>query len=217
MMRYRGLIFDLDGTLVDSLRDLAASVNFMRRELGFAPLAEEEVRGHVGDGIRLLMARTAPEADVEQAKKVFGAHYEKHLLDATRPYPGVAETLEELRRAGARLAVITNKPRAFAMPVLEGLGLARHLRMVLGGDSPWGRKPSPEPVRRALEDLECGPEEALIVGDGRNDVQAARAAGVRVCGVLYGLGQPEEIRSLNPDYLIESFGEVLPIARGESG
>ena len=210
-MRYRCLLFDLDGTLLDPLDDLTAAVNAARGELRLPPLAPETVRDYVGDGMRVLLLRSVPEEAIEQAIPVFRRHYAAHLLDRTRLYPGVADVVAALHGAGVRLAVVSNKAQDFTERLVVGLGLRPYLGAVLGGGEGIPRKPAPDPFLAALEQLGGSRAEALVVGDGRNDILAARAAGLAVCGVLYGLGRPEEIRRLAPDYLISTPGELLKV------
>jgi phosphoglycolate phosphatase len=212
LMSYRCVLFDLDGTLLDPLDDLTAAVNAARGELRLPPLVAEMVRDYVGDGMRVLLERSVPPEALEQAIPVFRRHYGAHLLDHTRLYPGVAEVVAALHAAGARLAVVTNKPQDFAERLVVGLGLRPHLDAVLGGREDIPRKPAPDLFLAALEKLGGDRAEALVVGDGRNDIRGARAGGMAVCGVLYGLGRPEEVRSLAPDYLISKPEELLKIA-----
>ena len=217
-MRYRYLLFDLDGTLADTLRDIAASVNAARAGIDLPPLADAAVRGCIGDGLGMLIERTIPQAHRTQATALFRTHYAAHLLDATRAYAGIPEVLAELRKAGVKIAVVTNKPQAFAGPILEGLGLASCGEVVLGGDSPHGKKPAPEPLRFALRalgwDAEAeGLSAALVIGDGRNDILGARNAGLAVCAVGWGFGTAAELRALGPDFLIEKPAELLELVR----
>lgn len=208
-MRYRYVLFDLDGTLVDSLADLTGAVNAARARLGLELLAPEAVRQTVGDGLDLTIARSVPAEHFERAREIFREHYAAHLLDRTRPYPGVPEMLAGLREAGARTAVVTNKARAATVRILDGANLSRYLDFVVSGDEATARKPSAEPFRAALAGLGGTPGEALMVGDGRNDILGARAAGLFVCGVLWGMSSAEEIRRLKPDWVVAAPGEVL--------
>jgi phosphoglycolate phosphatase len=207
---FRAVLFDLDGTIVDSSADLAASVNHARAALGLGPLALEAVRGMIGDGMPVLLARAFAEAPalVPRAIDLFKAHYGAHLCDHTRAYPGVERALVAL--SGRARAIVTNKPEAFSREILSRLGLDAFFGAVVGGDSGHGRKPEPGPFRAALAALGGGlrPEDALVVGDGRNDVLGGRAAGLAVCAVGFGLGDREELRALGPDYWIESWPEL---------
>jgi len=186
----RALIFDLDGTLIDSKQDLIRSVNAMLVEMGREPLHEDTVSSYIGHGAPRLVARAlgngATEVDCERALKFFLAHYEEHKLDATRAYPGVAEALEELREFPK--AVLTNKPVRVSRKILEGLGLAKYFRAVYGGNSFETKKPDPLGAKKILEELKAAPAEALMVGDSAVDVETARNAGTLAAVVNYGFG-----------------------------
>jgi len=185
------VIFDLDGTLVDSCRDLSDASNEMLASFGAAPLAEEQVAAMVGEGAATLVARLldARELDVprdEALATLLGA-YDRRLLDHTRPYDGIPAVLDELSEF-ASLAVLTNKPSAATIRVLEGLDLHRRFSVVLGGDSPYGRKPSPAGLHALIASAADRPERTVLVGDSAIDVRTARAGGVRVCLARYGFG-----------------------------
>ncbi|GIW72982.1 MAG: phosphoglycolate phosphatase, bacterial [Planctomycetota bacterium] len=210
-MRYRTLLFDLDGTLVDSSRDLAAAVNAARQSFGLAPLELATVRAHIGDGMRRLVERSVPGVDLQAAVERFCAAYERCLLETTRPYPGIPEVLAALAGAGCRMAVVTNKAQGFSERILEGLGLAPWFGAVIGGDGPAGRKPHPAPLHAALRALGAPRAGTLMIGDGPADIGAARALGVPVCGVLYGIGAPPAVRALQPDHLIERPRELADL------
>jgi len=186
----RALIFDLDGTLIDSKQDLIHSVNAMLVETGRERLHEDTISGYIGHGAPKLVARAlgngAAEAEREQALKFFLAHYEEHKLDSTRPYPGVREALEELREFP--MAVLTNKPVRVSRRILEGLGLAKYFRAVYGGNSFETKKPDPLGARKILEELGATAGETMMVGDSEVDVQTARNAGTLAAAVNYGFG-----------------------------
>jgi phosphoglycolate phosphatase len=187
----RAVLFDLDGTLVDSRADLALGVNLTRADLGLPPLEAHQVMGFVGDGVRKLLARALPECPerLEEALRLNSGHYGDHLLDATVLYPGVAEALDRLRSRGWGLAVVTNKPREFALPILKGLGIAdRFTALVAGGDCPY-LKPAPDPLFGALKACGCDIEGSWIAGDHHTDLEAGRRAGLRRCLCRYGFGQ----------------------------
>jgi len=185
------IVFDLDGTLVDSSVDLANAVNALLRELGAAPIAVDEVVAMVGDGAAVLVRRalTAAGLDPETpgALDRFLAHYDPHLLDNTRPYPGMTETLDELSQR-ATLAVLTNKPAKATERVLSGLDMRRYFREVIGGDTSWGRKPAPAGLLHICEAGGARPADTLLVGDSAVDLATARNAGTRICLARYGFG-----------------------------
>jgi len=213
----RVLIFDLDGTLIDSKLDLALAVNAARAHLGLGPLDHEEIFGYVGHGAPMLIRRSlgdgAAERDIERALNYFLDYYRAHMLDNTVAYPGVREGLAQL--AGRSLAVLTNKPVRFSRAILEGLGLAQHFRYVYGGNSFERKKPHPLGVEVLLRDFEATPREAMIVGDSEIDVLTARNAGTWACGVTYGLGS-HRLAQYHPDLLVDSLAE-LPAYLNASG
>ena len=186
----RALIFDLDGTLIDSKQDLIRSVNAMLLEMGREKLEEDTISGYIGHGAPKLVARAlgnrATEEERAQALQFFLAHYEEHKLDSTRPYPGVAEALEGLGEFP--MAVLTNKPVRVSRRIVEGLGLGRYFRAVYGGNSFATKKPDPLGARKILEELGRSPGETLMVGDSEVDVQTARNAGTLAAAVNYGFG-----------------------------
>ncbi len=210
-MRYDALLFDLDGTLVDSLPDLVASVNETRAEFGEDPLPEDTVRRFVGDGMLKLVQRSLPEHDGQKILGNFRRYYDANLLKRTLPYDGVKDVLETLREDGYKMAVVTNKMYEPAVRLLKALELDAFFDVVIGGDGPAGAKPLPGPFTAALDELGCEVENALMVGDGKPDILGARGLNLAVCGALYGIGFPEEIRALKPNFLIDEFNQLLRI------
>ena len=216
-MKYRAVLFDLDGTLVDSVPDLAAAANALLAELGRATLSEAEIAVMVGDGVaklveRALLASGAGDVALEPAIRRFSAIYGAGATTLTRPYPGVLEVLEGLSRQGFGLAVCTNKPARATETVLQGLGLSRFFPVVLGGDSLPQRKPDPAPLLAALDRLGAAPAEAAMLGDHRNDVLAARAAGTDALFARYGYGLAT-LGALKPDAMLDRFEQLPEILR----
>ena len=207
----RALIFDLDGTLIDSKLDLALSVNATLEHMGRAALPHETIYGYVGDGAPMLVRRAlgagTTDADVDAGLPYFLSYYRAHMLDNTVTYPGVREGLESLR--DRPMAVLTNKPVRFSQAILDGLGIASYFRYVYGGNSFPTKKPDPEGVNVLLRDLAVGPREAMMVGDSDVDVRTARNAGTWACGVTYGLGI-EGLRAHPPDLLLDNLAELAP-------
>jgi phosphoglycolate phosphatase len=206
------LLFDLDGTLVDSVPDLAAAANQMLGEFRRPPLSEADVTSMVGDGVamlveRALAARQAADEPLAPAVARFLAIYEASATARTRPYPGVPEVLSALAAAGSRLAVCTNKTEAATRAVLEGLDLARFFAVVVGGDSLPARKPDPAPLRIALDRLGVAPARAAMIGDHRNDVLAAERAGVTAIFARYGYGLAT-LGELRPAAMINAFTDL---------
>jgi phosphoglycolate phosphatase len=186
------IVFDLDGTLIDSRRDLANATNALLVECGAAPLAEERVGRMVGDGAATLVARAFQASGIAQppdALDRFLRIYGEHLLDYTRPYDGIPEALRTLR-SSRRLAVLTNKPLASTRRILDGLALAQYFPpdAVVGGDGPFPRKPDPAGLQHLVDRAGVTPADTLLVGDSAIDWRTARAARVSVCLVRYGFG-----------------------------
>jgi phosphoglycolate phosphatase len=205
------LIFDLDGTLIDSKRDLADSVNAMRAWMGRHPIPDDHVYSYVGDGAPMLIRRALPgasEEDLERALRYFLAYYREHMLDATTLYPGVREALDRLHSAGASLAVLTNKPVRFSERLVEGLGLAQHFFRIYGGNSFPQKKPHPMGIEKLMEESGAARERTVMVGDSAVDVRTARNARVPACGVTWGF-QPETFVDAPPDFLIGEMGELV--------
>jgi phosphoglycolate phosphatase len=196
----RLVVFDLDGTLVDSSRDLATAVNRMLADAGAPPLTHETVRSFVGEGAGRLIekARAARGLDTpaEELLPVFLAHYREGLLEETRLYPGMEELLDAL--PPRRLAVLTNKPGDMSRAILSGLRVAHRFDWIWGAGDVPARKPDPGGLQRLLADADVAAGEAVFVGDSAVDMRTARAAGVRAVGVTYGF-QPESLDESPPD------------------
>ena len=212
------IVFDLDGTLVDSSVDLANAVNALLLELGARPLAEPAIIGMVGEGANVLVRRalTAASLDPETpgALERFLAHYDPHLLDHTVPNPGMVETLN-LVGANLPMALLTNKPIRATEVMLEGLGLRRYFRDVIGGDTALGRKPAPAGLMHLAATAAVAPARVLMVGDSPVDLATARNAGTQICLARYGFGYrfaPEDFRG--DELFIDSPGDLVDLLRG---
>jgi phosphoglycolate phosphatase len=210
------VVFDLDGTLVDSQRDLAESTNEMLESYGGRALPPEAVAGMVGEGARLLVIRALAAAgldpDVNDALARFRAMYDRRLLRHTRPYPGVAEMLRDLADH-ARLSVLTNKPEAPARRLLDALHLAPYLDGLVGGDSGFARKPDPSGLLHLIEAAGADARSTMLVGDSMIDVETARRADVRLCVALYGFGHLRgELVLRNDDLRAEQPADVVRLA-----
>ena len=208
----RVLIFDLDGTLIDSQRDLVRSVNAMRREMRLDELHEDTISGYIGHGAPQLVGRALGESasaeEREQALKFFLAHYEEHKLDSTCAYPGVTEALEQL--AAFPMAILTNKPVRVSVRILEGLGLAKYFRAVYGGNSFETKKPDPLGANTILREFAASPNEAILIGDSEVDVQTARNAGTLAAAVNYGFGSHD--RAAHPaDIYLDRLIDLAPL------
>jgi phosphoglycolate phosphatase len=207
----RTLIFDLDGTLIDSKLDLALAVNATLAELGRDPLPHEQVFSYVGRGAPALISQAlggnASQQDCTAGLEFFIKYYSAHKLDNTVLYPGVRETLDALK--GMPMAVYTNKPVRVSRSIVEELGIASHFRIVHGGNSFERKKPDPMGVESILREFGAAPTQAMFVGDSEVDVQTARNAGTWVCGVTYGFGS-HRLAEYPPDLLVDNLTEMIP-------
>ena len=205
----RVLIFDLDGTLIDSGVDLALSVNATLKEYGRPPLPHDQIFGYVGQGAPRLIERAlgagATRQECEQALAFFLSYYREHMLDNTVTHPGVREGLAVLETMP--MAVLTNKPVRFSRRILEGLGLASYFQYIYGGNSFESKKPDPAGMGVLLRDFGASPKQAMLVGDSEVDVQTARNAGTWCCCVTYGLGS-HQLANYPPDLLVGSLTEL---------
>lgn len=195
------LIFDLDGTLADTKQDIAMAVNLTLQAFGLPPKEPTVIYGYVGDGVRKLLHRAfegQPDGLYERALKVFRQHYLAHLLDTTQFYPGVMEVLDHFKHK--KKAIATNKPFEYTQKIVSGLGVGDRFDLVLGGDSTLHLKPHPAIIQEVLDRLGVQGKRAVMIGDGVNDILAARAAGTKSCAVGYGLGQPEDLLAAKPDF-----------------
>lgn len=210
----RLVLFDLDGTLIDSLPDLRQSLNYVRYAFRLPPLSAEMVQSFVGDGAWKLVERSlqgySPE-EVQTGFTLFRSHYLEHCTDFTTLYPECRETLAALSTRGKILGVVTNKPDRMTVRILEAFRLTPFISIIVGGDKAPERKPSPLHLRQALEEAVCRPDETLMIGDSTNDIDAAQRAGVYSCGVCYGFSQAVASDGSRPDYCIDRLKELLSI------
>ncbi|MBX3236833.1 MAG: HAD-IA family hydrolase [Nitrospiraceae bacterium] len=205
------LIFDLDGTLIESKWDIAESVNLTLRELGVPERPQEEIFGFVGDGVKKLLRLAVGEADpslYDEALRVFRGHYLAHCLDRTAFYPGIETMLGHF--ADKSKAVATNKSLEYTNVILKGLG-QHHFKFVVGGDNGFGLKPEPGMLLHVLEQLGVDKDRAVLIGDSTNDINGGHNAGIRVCAVGYGMGNRERMVACKPDWFIERPEELMEI------
>lgn len=210
------ILVDLDGTLVDSVPDLAFCVDELMRQLGRPAWGEGKVRYWVGNGVERLVKRALTgemEAEpdpalFERALAIYSALYQENNAVRSRLFPGVKEGLGHLQGAGFKLGCVTNKTARFTEPLLRSLGIRGFFAIVVSGDTTPQKKPHPAPLLHAAEFFKVPPERALMVGDSCHDVEAARAAGFAVVGVSYGYNHGEDIRTAGPDAVIDSFTEL---------
>jgi phosphoglycolate phosphatase len=208
------LIFDLDGTLIDSKRDLIHSVNAMLGEMGRARLDEETISGYIGHGAPVLVSRAlggnAKEEELRRALQFFLGYYEEHKMDTTCAYPGIPDALAELSRKKVPMAVLTNKPVKISVRILDSLGLASHFRVIYGGNSFETKKPDPFGANKILNEFGAQPRETMIVGDSEVDVQTARNAGTIAAAVNYGFGVHD--RTQHPaDIYLDKLSDLVPL------
>ena len=185
-------VFDLDGTLIDSRRDLTDSANEMLAGYGAPPLAEEDIVSMIGCGAATLVRRVITAAGVDVVVEAALAHflsvYDQRMTHHTRPYDGIPALLDELRGREIAMALLTNKPLIQSRTILETFDLSRYFTWVVGGDGPWPRKPAPDGMRFLMSQASAGPAEAILIGDSIVDLQTSRNAGVRICLARYGFG-----------------------------
>lgn len=220
----QAVAFDLDGTLCDSVPDLAASANAMREAMGLEPLPQETVQSYVGDGIGVLVHRSltadyhgkAEEKLWEQGFNEFVRHYHLNIANATRPYPETETGLALLQTLGLPLAVVTNKSERLAVKLLQDLELEQYFSIVIGGDTLPERKPSGAPLVHVADVLGIEPKNMLMVGDSHNDILAAKQAGCPSVGVRFGYGDMNELSQnpdTKPDWLIDALPEIYEYLR----
>lgn len=206
------LIFDLDGTLVDTRRDLANAVNHALRQLGKNEVEVDTVTGYVGDGVRKLLERAlgdAAKTELETAHRHFRSYYHEHIADFSQPYPGVREVLEHF--AHKQKAILTNKPQEFTEALLQRLDIHRQFAMIIGGQAHLKLKPDPEAVLTILYHFGLPASRALIIGDGENDILVGKAAKIVTGAAAYGFRPVEKLRALQPDFVIEAPAELMDL------
>ena len=198
------LVYDFDGTLVDTLLDISNAVNLVLEELGLRTLSRDTIRKYVGKGVERLMAQSIDGtnyADLPCAVELFRKHYSKNLMNHTRFYPSGREILEHFR--DKKQAICSNKPEDFVKRILESLGSLEPFDAIIGGDSLKSRKPDPEGLLHLLEHFQCSPDQAVLVGDSPVDIETGQRAGVHTCLVTFGFGDPKEVASAGADCSID--------------
>lgn len=205
------LIFDLDGTLIESKWDIATAVNLTLADLGLPRRSQEEIFGFVGDGVKRLLRLSVGEENesrYDEALRIFRGHYLAHCLDRTRFYPGIEAVLSHFARKSK--AVATNKSLEYTTKILDGLG-AHHFAYVIGGDNGYGLKPEPGMLLKIVEELQVDKERAVLIGDSTNDINGGHNAGIRVCAVGYGMGNRAKMAACRPDWFIEQPEELMEL------
>lgn len=204
----RLLIFDLDGTIVDTVQDIAASINHTLITLGRGTLPLDAVKRYVGDGLDMMLTRSlgGDAGLLPTARKIYFEHHRMNLIVQSSLYPGVTETLEYFK--SIPLVIITNKPSAFTNPILEKLAIRQYFRFVIGSDSGFPLKPAPAAILKIMAETGVSREHAAIVGDGTTDVLAGKAAGITACAVTYGYRTEQELREAGADYTIHVISDL---------
>ena len=213
------ILIDVDGTLVDSVPDLAFCVDEMMKQLGRPAHGETKVRDWVGNGVERLVRRALigqldgepDETEFERAYPIFLDLYAVNTSQRSVLYPGIREGLDYLKRQGYRLGCVTNKASQFTLPLLRDLGIHDEFEIIVAGDSLPKKKPDPLPLLHAAEQLGVKPENAMMIGDSQSDVKAARAAGFQIVCMSYGYNHGEDIRSYHPDAVIDALTEIAPL------
>jgi len=216
MIKVELMLFDLDGTLIDSRADLARSINLMLADLGRPTLSEDTIAAFVGDGVRVLVYRSLTATHPEQKPPdeylhadgiaLMHKHYADQMFVSTALYPHIKETLQYFREK--RKAVVTSKEVRFTELILERFGIAEDFDSIIGGDTVAARKPDPQPVIEAVNRLGGSFAEAVMIGDSENDINAGRRAGTMTCAVTYGFRTADEMRKTSPDVQIDSFDQL---------
>jgi len=208
------IIFDLDGTLIDSSQDIAWCANRTLAAFGHGEMDPSRIVGHIGWGVKPLLEKLMPEETPEritEARLKFLEIYGEHLVVETTLYPGVVDVLDQFTRLGKKLAVVTNKPEALAAGILEVMKLGGYFRLLLGGDSLPNRKPHPEPIEKAIKDLGAAPERTIVVGDSPVDCEAAKGAGAYAIGAAYGFRGRGELEAAGCDIIIDDFSSLKSV------
>lgn len=210
MLKTELIIFDLDGTLIDSSEDIAWSTNMTLRNMGFEELSYQAIKGRIGWGVKMLLQRVLPEEKqnlLEEARNIFMGYYSGHLLVKTKLYPGVVDVLKHFKNK--KLAVATNKPLNLTEKILDGLSISNCFKKIIGGDGVQNKKPSPEAIEMILKDLMVLPKQAVFVGDSKIDIEAGKGAGVITIGAAYGFRGRHELEEAGADVVIEDIKELI--------
>ena len=213
------ILFDLDGTLIDSAPDLASAVNQMLVEIGLSPFEVDTIRYWVGNGAQMLVSRalsgskevnpSLDQNDIQNALEIFFSYYRQNLAIHTTLYPHVKETLQTLHTRGYRLAIVTNKPYAFVEPILQALEIVTFFEFWIGGDSLEKKKPDPLPLSHTVQMMQTTIEASIMVGDSKNDILSANALSMDSIGLTYGYNYGEKIEYYQPTVVVEDFADLL--------
>lgn len=206
------IIFDLDGTLIDSRCDILKAMNLTLKEIGLPEITMEQAKKGIGPGAESFAKAMLPPGhyyDLTRLLEIYRGYYSQHLLDQTRPYPGIYEVIEGL--SGLNLAVASNKPRQSGEKILEKLGLSGFFKMIIGPEDVINLKPHPEMILKVLSSLGSPPEKSMVIGDTENDILAGRAASVITCAVTYGYAAKDVLLEAGPDFIVDEPGQILDV------
>lgn len=210
-MNYKLIIFDLDGTLIDSLADITDSFNDALIRCGRQTLTLEQVRRMIGKGVlnflKQALGEDTPQTMFDDIHTYFLEHYMHNLSSKTYCYPGITDLLGSIN-SGRKMAVLSNKNTEFILPVLRTLGIDGYFSVYLGGNNPYGKKPSPAAVRIIMDQFQVTPDKTILIGDMPVDIETARNAGISSCAVCWGYGDRDELARHNPDYTVVSPDEL---------
>lgn len=214
-MNYKLLIFDLDGTLIDSLEDLTVSLNYALTRCGIPKVTLENTKIWVGKGLARLLElslghQASDERLIENIKNLFIEHYTHNLICATRCYPGIDKILNSIDE-NRKMAVLSNKHTQFILPILQKLEIDRYFSIFLGGDNPYGKKPSGNGVLKIMELCNMPHDSTLLIGDMPVDIETAQFAGVSSCAALWGYGSEDELKQMNPDFIVRTPDELFAL------
>ncbi len=208
------IVYDLDGTLVDTLQDITNAANHMLSQMHASALTPDQVRRFVGRGMHQLIVdclQTEDPGRIAEGLRVYRAYYREHLVDHSRLYPGVLAVLEYFQ--ARTQAVISNKPNPYSKDLLEALGIGKYFLEVIGGDAPYPRKPDPSSLKVLIARARVSPEETMIIGDSPVDVETGRRAGIFTATVTHGLADRDDLISARPDAMADSFESLLLLAK----
>lgn len=208
------IIFDLDGTLIDSSEDIAWAVNKTLKQMRFEELSYQAIKERIGWGVKMLLQKALPEEKhnlLEEARAIFMGYYSSHLLVRTRLYPGAAEVLQHFK--DKKIAIATNKPLNLTEKILDELNILIYFRKVIGGDGVQNKKPAPEAIEIILKELNVLPKEAVFIGDSMIDIEAGKKAGVITIGAAYGFRGRQELEEAGADVVIEDIKELISLCR----
>lgn len=214
MFKAELIIFDLDGTLIDSSEDIAWAVNMTLRQIGFEGLSYQAIKERIGWGVKMLLEKVLPEEKqdlLEEARSIFMGHYSGHLLVKSKLYPGVMDVLNHFKNK--KLAVATNKPFNLTEKILDGLNISGYFKKVVGGDGVQNKKPAPEAIEIILRELRVSPENSVFVGDSKIDIEAGKKAGIITIGAAYGFRGRQELEEAGADVIINDIKELISVCK----